>query len=292
MNKDKYLIPASIIISALIIVMAWIYNIGTKQAGGWSSEKSAASLGGLVLPAEGVVLPIKWGSLGKKMIEAGVIDAEKFEAVYAGRGGLSEKERKLLSGEDNGNLVVGKENAGFVLNLLWAFGLANKNPILEEGPMMDARYGGAGNFASTGGWTLGKSNAMNYYSRYPLVVLTKEQQLLVENVSKNIYRPCCNNPTYFPDCNHGMAMLGLLELLASQNISEEEMYRTALRVNSLWFPDTYATIAEYLKSKGVAMEDVNPKEILGPNFSSYSGFSRILAELKPSKGTGGASCGV
>ena len=29
-------------------------------------------------------------------------------------------------------------------------------------------------------------------------------------IAKGIYRPCCNNSTYFPDCNHGMAMLGLL----------------------------------------------------------------------------------
>ena len=118
-----------------------------------------------------------------------------------------------------------QENSGTILNLLWAFGLANKNEILEKGPMMDKRYGGAENFASTGGWTLSKGDSMNHYSMHSFITLTPQQQSLVEKVSQNIYRPCCGNSTYFPDCNHGMAMLGLLELLASQGISENEMYK-------------------------------------------------------------------
>ena len=31
-----------------------------------------------VLPVDGVVLPIKWGDIGKKMIDSGVIDEDKF----------------------------------------------------------------------------------------------------------------------------------------------------------------------------------------------------------------------
>src|SRR3989344_1353776 len=97
--------------------------------------------------------------------------------------------------------------AGYLLNLLWAFGLANKNPILEDASeMMNPGYGGAGNFASTGGWTVAKGNAMGHYNMYALVTLSPEQQALVDRVSRNIYRPCCGNSTHFPDCNHGMAM--------------------------------------------------------------------------------------
>src|SRR3989338_7464064 len=112
---------------------------------------------------------------------------------------------------------------------------------------------------------------MNHYSRHPLVVLTKEQQELVEEVSKNIFRPCCNNPTYFPDCNHGMAMLGLLELAASQGFGEKELYQMARKVNAFWFPDQYLTIAKYLESKGKSWNDADPKEILGAKYSSASG---------------------
>lgn len=169
------------------------------------------------------------------------------------------------------------------LNILWAFGLANKNPILEKGPMMDPKYGGADKFASTGGWTLAKGNAMDHYSMHPLVTLTSDQQALVEQVSKNIYRPCCNNSTYFPDCNHGMAMLGLLEIMASQGASEEEMYKTALAVNSFWFPSQYATIAQL---------NLDPKVALSAEYSSGSGYANVSAKLKSTTPSGGGSCGV
>lgn len=119
-----------------------------------------------------------------------------------------------------------------MLNMFWAFGLANKNRILEIGPMSENTE----NFASTGGWTLAAGDTMEHYSHHELITLSPEQQDLVENTSKNIFRPCCKNPTYFPDCNHGMAMLGILELLASQGKTEKELYATADAVNKIWFP--------------------------------------------------------
>ncbi len=245
-----------------------------------------------VAPEAGARLPIAWGSIGKQLVSAGVIDRAKFEAIYAGTGGLNAEEKKILYGTDNGNLVINRKNAGFLLNMLWAFGLWNKNAVLEHGPMMDPKYGGAGNFASTGGWTIAEGDAMQYYSKYALVKLNPAQQEMVERVSKNIYRPCCDNATYFPDCNHGMAMLGLLELMARQNISENEMYKTALSVNAYWFPDTYATIAHYFTQSGTEWKNIDPKQALGADFSSASGFQKIAAEIEPSGNNGGGSCGV
>ena len=43
-------------------------------------------------------MPAKWGDLGAKMANVGVIGKTKFEEMYAGRGGLSEEEGKLLEG--------------------------------------------------------------------------------------------------------------------------------------------------------------------------------------------------
>ncbi|MEK7193971.1 MAG: hypothetical protein AAB651_01310 [Patescibacteria group bacterium] len=287
--KDQYLIPVSILISGLLIGVSFIYrnnlgpvNVETEQKKRIAAEKTADS----------VELPVKWGDLGKQMIASGVIDNAKFESLYAQRGGLNEEQKKLLYAENNGNLVINRQNSGFILNLLWALGLANKNEILEKGPMSDPKYGGAGRFASTGGWTLTQGETMTHYSRHNFVVLTPEQQALAERVSKNIYRPCCDNSTYFPDCNHGMAMLGLLELLASQGASEEKIYEVALLVNSYWFPDTYETIAKFFENKGVQWKDVNPKEILGKDFSSASGYSRVLSQIEPVQGRSGGSCGV
>jgi hypothetical protein len=201
--------------------------------------------------------------------------------------------KKLLYGENNGDLIMTSENSNILLNILWALGLANKNKILEQGPMTAKEYGGADRFASTGGWTLARGDAMEHYSKYRFVVLTPEQQALVEEVSKNVYRPCCGNSTYFPDCNHGMAMLGLLELMASQGVSENDMYRVALQVNSFWFPDTYLTIAKYMDRQEVKWQDVDAKEMLGYDYSSSSGYRGILSEINPPKSKSrGGGCGV
>ncbi|MBI2632803.1 MAG: hypothetical protein HYW78_00220 [Parcubacteria group bacterium] len=244
-----------------------------------------------VLPDE-VIIPIKWGDLGKKLIESGVIDKEKFESIYAQRGGLPGDMKKLLFEGNNGEIKMTRENAPVLLNILWALGLGNKNEILEKGPMSDPQYGGAGNFASTGGWPLAKGDAMDHYSKHSLIVLTPAQQKIVEDVSKNIYRPCCGNSVYFPDCNHGMAMLGLLELLAANGVKEDAMYQIALGANAYWFPDTYLTIAKFLEAKGIKWEEFSPQDILGYSFSSSAGYRQIVTQVAPQKSSGGGGCGA
>ena len=287
--------PASIIVAAAMISSAWIYTggFGYRENQAKPEERVLGSaLEEVVLPSEGVVLPVAWKDLGIQMVRSGVIDKEKFEKLYESRGSALEREKDLLDLADNGNIKITEENSGFILNLFWALGLGTKNDILENGPMADARYGGAGGFASTAGWTLARGSAMDHYSRHQFIVLTPQEQEKVERVSKNIFRPCCDNSTYFPDCNHGMAMLGFLELMASQGVSEEEMYRAALQVNAYWFPDTYITIAQYLKAKGIDWQEASPQEILGVGFSSISGYRRILESVDAFGEPQGSSCGV
>ncbi len=299
LNKEKFgnsvwKLVALAFLVFIIIIVNQVNSAGKKKeeqilvVGSGGSSVPA----GEVLSQEGVTLPVAWGSIGKQMVENGVIDGEKFESLYAKRGGLSDEDKKLLYGDGNGNIKITSENAGVILNLAWAFGLSNKNPILEEGPMTDSRYGGAGGFASTGGWSLSKGKTMDYYSKYQFVILTKEQQELVEKVSKNIYRPCCDNSTYFPDCNHGMAMLGLLEIMAAGGATEQEMYQNALAVNSYWFPETYLTIAKYFAKRGTAWSQVDAKEVLGELYSSGTGYRQVLSDVEPVKIQGGGSCGV
>ena len=290
MNKENFL-PLSIVISALILGGSWAYTHGgiNQQA----SIGEAIIDENSIIPQEGVELPITWGNLGAQMVEKGVNDGPQFESLYSERGGLDDNMKKILYGSDNGKIKMTPENAGFLLNVFWALGLGNKNSILENGPMADPQYGGAGNFASTGGWTIAKGDAMDHYSKYNFVNLTPAQQSLVERVSQGIYRPCCGNSVYFPDCNHGMAMLGLLELMASQGISEKDMYKVALRVNSYWFPDTYLTIAKYLKEvKNTSFDKIDPKTLLGKEYSSGAGFRAILQQVTPTENGGGGSCGV
>ena len=295
------MLPASILISAIILAGAWVYTTGLKATNvpqkanitATSAKTSVSELEDKVLPSEGVVLPVVWGDIGAQLVGAGAIDADKFKAVYEERGTFTDEYESMLLGRNNGELKITKGNAGYLLNLFWALGLANKNPILEKGEMKNPAYGGAQNFASTAGWTMAKGNSMDHYSRHEFFNLTVEQQANVDKISKGIYRPCCGNSTHFPDCNHGMAMLGLLELMASQGVGERDMWKAALAVNSYWFPDTYLTIATYMGNKGVDWKDVNPQEILGIDYSSAQGYQRIASEVvQPQQQQGGGGCGI
>lgn len=292
-NEHKRSLLERYAVSILIALVALgVLLLQSGKTGGETSALSDAEYGALreqVVPQEGIEVPVVWGDMGKRLVGSGAIDREKLVSLY---GDLSEEEKQLLDGDNPKPIRITRENAPYLLNLLWAFGLANSNPILEDKTeMMDSAYGGAGGFASTGGWTLASGETMEHYGRHSLVVLTPEQQALVEKVSKGVFRPCCDNSTHFPDCNHGMAMLGLLELLASQGASEEEMWDASLVVNSYWFPDTYQTIATYMKERGVEWGAVSAREILGADYSSASGYARIASEVL-SSGEQEGRCGV
>jgi hypothetical protein len=292
------ILVGSVIISAAMLIFAGMQWYLAKTAARvvapavQAGAMDTASLQEEVTPSQGVTLPATWGDLGKRMVDAGVIDEAQFKVLYLQRGGLPQDIQALLDESNNGQITINTENSGMILNLLWAFGMSNKNPILDAGPMQDPQYGGAGGFASTGGWTLAKGNAMDYYSKLDLVPLTADEQSLVDTVAKNIYRPCCGNSAYFPDCNHGMAMLGLLELMASQGATADEMYKAALAVNSYWFPENYLTIAGYLQGKGITWGAVKPQDLLAANFSSAAGYQQIVARAQSAVSASPGGCGV
>lgn len=280
MKKD-YWLPISIFLAALMMGGSWVYTAGLRSQS--SQLNNQANINEAVPEAfrdlEEKTLPARWGDLGTQLVAAGVIDAERFLELYGGAARIEAEQ--LLLGKNNGDLRLTAANAGLWLNLFWALGLGNQNEILEKGEMSDPNYGGPANFASTAGWTIAAGDPMDHYSAHPFIELTADQQILVANVAKNIYRPCCDNSTHFPDCNHGMAMLGLLELLASQNASEEEMYQAALAMNSFWFPEQYETIGRYLASQGRTLADAASRELVGLNYASASGFRRLASALPP-----------
>ncbi len=284
---ENHLLPLSIVFSAVIIAAAWIYTTGEKAREVQAPRASEEVVS--LHQEEALILPVVWGDIGKRLVEAGVIDPKKWNDLYEGRdptGGY----KKLLE-ESPDKLALTKSNAGQLLNALWALGLANKNPILEEGEMVNPAYGGPDRFASTAGWTIARGNPMEHYSRHQFFPLSASQQALVDKISRGIYRPCCDNATHFPDCNHGMAMLGFLELMAYQGVSESEMWTAALTLNSYWFPNEYLTIAAYLKAKGIKWNTLAPQDLLGRTYSSASGYRRVAAEVVP-QGNSGSGCGV
>jgi hypothetical protein len=195
-------------------------------------------------------------------------------------------------------VVITRENQHFLLNLFWALGLANQNKILTEGPMVRNGRENVVNFASTGGWTLGAKPVIELYASQPIITLTEMQQKRLEEVTIGVFRPCCDNPTHFPDCNHGMAMLGLLELMASQDASVDEMYEAAKEVNAFWFPQQAAELAILFKetaNKDFAKADA--RQFVGQQLSSGSGFQNVHLWLTQNGklgevAQGGGSCGV
>lgn len=253
-----------------------------------------------VLPEKGFQSRISLGDAIVQLVNNGVIDKQKFEDIYKERGGLPKELQDALTSPSNNKIILTQANSTLYVNLLWPLGLSNYMSTNIDSPINANGGKDLNNFASTGGWNLGKEqNGGAYFNKFKIVKLTPEQEALVIKLAKAIYRPCCDNSTFFQDCNHGSALLGLLELGASQGLSEDQLYKEALVFNSFWFPDNYIQTALYFKvKKNTDWDKVNPKEILSYRYSALSQWSKNVAEpvakipdLIP-KQQGGGSCGT
>jgi len=151
-------------------------------------------------------------------------------------------------------------------------------------------------FASTGGWSLATKPVTEIYASLNLIPLTTEQQKRVEQVAAGIYRPCCDNHTLFPDCNHGMATLGILELMASNGASADEMFEAAKYINAYWFPQQTLETAIYLQvTENTDFAGADARLVVSDRFSSGSGTARVHRELQaigllPQAPNQGGSC--
>jgi hypothetical protein len=250
-------------------------------------------------PKEGFIILAKYNDIGPKLIAIGAIDLDPFKQLYQQSSQpLSEQEIKILTKGSQDQVVITRQNAYFLLNYFWALGLTNKNPVLDNGPIQQGGKGQIDSFASTGGWTIGKKPVMELFSSTPILELSADQQAMMEEVAQAVYRPCCNNPTRFPDCNHGMAMLGLLELMASQNATSKEMFQAAKSVNAFWFPQQTLEQAIFIKYiQKMDYVNIDAKIIVGQQYSSGTGFQQMhqwlsnngLLEQAPKSGN---NCGV
>jgi len=248
-----------------------------------------------VTPSEGYTTSIKWGDIGKKLIESGAIDKAEYEEIFNSNTN-GQQEMDIFNGNSNKKISINENNSRFIVNTLWALGLVNKSKVLSKGVMNTGQYADkTGNFASTGGWTLGAKDSMQLYSSQEIIPLTDKQQDLVKKIAENIYRPCCGNHTAFPDCNHGMAALGYIELAVAKGLSEEQIYKDLLAFNSFWFTQNYIEMAVYFqKEKNITWDKVDAKLALSQEYSSAQGAKKIKQAVQNVAGltSQGGGCGV
>ena len=253
-----------------------------------------------MLPPLGIELDVSFGDSIQRLVQAGVIAPRKFTAVYAKRGGLPDWVGELFTQPSSEPIMMSMRTAPYLLNLMWPLGVATKTRFNEKSKLNGPKVG---NFASTGGWTLGEArNGGDYFNKIPAIDLTETQEATVLEAAENSFRPCCNNSTFFQDCNHGSALLGLYELAASQGASVDELYALGRVANSFWYPGKYMEMAYYFqKLENQSWDQVAAKTALDKKYSSISGWQKnihqpmVEAGLLPGKqqqGGGGSGCAV
>ena len=230
-----------------------------------------------VIPKAGMPAGITFKDSIQHLIAAGVIEPDKYRASARE---LPVWVERLFHASSDDPVVFTEATAPYLIDLLWAIGLSNRAAFNENSPINTLSIP---SYASTGGWTFGRQqNGYVYFNKVQVVSLTPEQQKMVLKVAKTTYRPCCNNSTFYQDCNHGSALLGLLEMAASQGATLEGLYRCALTANSYWFPDNYAKTAFYFSHfYREAWLDIEPRIILSADYSSLSGWeSNVNSRLR------------
>lgn len=295
--------PGLFLITLVALLLMIVVHLNSDQpaaqvAAAADTSTKATAPAETILPAQ-YELPARFGDIGPRLIAAGAIDRDQFVANYdRSEQPLTALQLAILDEGSEEAIVIDQSNAYFLLNFFWALGLTNDNPILTEGQMMTASNGDPSGFASVGGWTIGQKPPADLYASAHLVSLNDQQQAWVQEVAENVYRPCCNNHTAFADCNHGMALLGLLEFMAGQGATVEELYEAAKYVSAFWYPQQATEVALFFqKNMDLAFADVDPQMAVGPEVFSGAGFQQVhqwlvANEALPQPAGGGNSCGV
>ena len=224
----------------------------------------------VVAPKAGIDTGVSFGSAIRKLIAVGALDPGKLKRLTQG---VPDWVEELFAAPSSEPIVFTRDRAPYLVNLLWPIGLSSKAGFNRKSPIATIQIPG---LASTGGWTLGRApNGYVYFDTVDAVMMNQRQEALALAIASTAFRPCCDNSTYFQDCNHGSALLGLIELAAAQGKSEEAIYRIAVVANSYWFPEQYAKTALYARHfEGASWNAAPARLIMSAAFSSLSGWER------------------
>src|SRR3989344_2112161 len=79
-------------------------------------------------------LPVNWESIGKTLVDIGVIDKDKFLSLLKSGpiSGTDSEYESILSGNYDKPITLTEASSRFVLNTLWALGLAQKSKVLDD----------------------------------------------------------------------------------------------------------------------------------------------------------------
>src|SRR3989304_9299821 len=99
--KDKFLLilVSSLVFFVLVGFFPWTSPVKSKEL---DYEKISRE----VLPEEGFTLKIKWGDIGPRLVELGVIDLAKFEQAIP----MSEEQKKILTEGGDISIKIDQEN--------------------------------------------------------------------------------------------------------------------------------------------------------------------------------------
>lgn len=253
-----------------------------------------------VLPLKSLDTGLDLGPAVAKLVEAGAIDPDKFRAAHERHGPLPLWVGDVLEGKSHA-LILSAPHAPYNLNLLWPLGLATRTAFNDQSPIAGDDLA---NFASTGGWTLGREeNGEAYFNAVDTLALDTAQEEAVHRLANGIFRPCCGNSAFFQDCNHGSAMLGLLELAALAGKHEAEMLGLAKTANGFWYPRQYVELALYFDAvEGLDWDETPADAVLSARYSSIRGYNEnvraillekgLIAPQAGNRGGGGGGCAV
>lgn len=258
-------------------------------------DAELAALLAEVLPGAGVELPVRFGDAVPRMVAAGAISPARFERLYAARGGVPGWVRSLFERPSADPIRISAASAPWLLNLLWPLGLSNRTAFNAQSSLSSATL--RSNLASTGGWRLGERPGSELFNSAEIVALDSAAEAAVERAARASFRPCCDNSTFFQDCNHGSALLGLYELAAAQGAGAPELFRIGKVANSYWFPQQYAATAIYFRRfEDLGWTKVDPARLMGRRYSSATGWLRNVdtrlgaKQLRRGAGSTGSDC--